>query len=123
MEATRNILLVLHFVGLAALFGGFLAQIASPIKNVAAGMMHGALLSLIAGVGLVGVRSSLHESDPANWPMSDHAKVGVKSLILAVILIVGYTSRKKDKDLGNTTAWLTVGLLAFTNIVIAVFWG
>jgi hypothetical protein len=55
--------------------------------------------------------------------MSDHAKVGVKTLILAVILIVGYTSRKKDKDLGNTTAWLTVGLLAFTNIVIAVFWG
>ena len=51
MEATRNILLVLHFVGLAALFGGFLAQIASPIKNVAAGMMHGALLSLIAGIG------------------------------------------------------------------------
>jgi hypothetical protein len=107
MEATRNILLVLHFVGLAALFGGFLAQIASPIKNVAA----------------VGVRSSLHNSDPTNWPMSDHAKVGVKTLIIVVILIVGYTSRKKDKDSGNTTAWLTVGLLAFTNIVIAVFWG
>ena len=81
------------------------------------------LLSLIAGVGLVGVRSSLHESDPTNWPMSDHAKVGVKTLIIVVILIVGYTSRKKDKDSGNTTAWLTVGLLAFTNIVIAVFWG
>jgi hypothetical protein len=55
--------------------------------------------------------------------MSDHAKVGVKTLIIVVILIVGYTSRKKDKDSGNTTAWLTVGLLAFTNIVIAVFWG
>ena len=68
MEATRNILLVLHFVGLAALFGGFLAQIASPVKNVAAGMMHGALLSLIAGLGLVGVRTSLHGSDPTNWP-------------------------------------------------------
>jgi len=123
MEATRNILLVLHFVGLAALFGGFLTQIASPIKNVAAGMMHGALLSLIAGIGLVGVRTSLHESDPTNWPLPDNAKVAVKSLIVTVILIVGYTSRKKDKDSGNTTAWLAVGLLAFTNIVIAVFWG
>jgi len=123
MEATRNILLVLHFVGLAALFGGFLAQIASPVKNVAAGMMHGALLSLIAGIGLVGVRTSLYESNPENWPLPDNAKVAVKSLIITVILIVGYTSRKKDKDAGNSTAWLTVGLLAFTNIVIAVFWG
>ena len=122
METTRNVLLVLHFVGLAALFGGFLAQIASPVKNVAAGMMHGALLSLIAGIGLVGVRTSLHESDPANWPLTDNAKVAVKSLIITVILIVGYTSRKKGKDAGNSSAWLTVGLLAFTNIVIAVFW-
>jgi hypothetical protein len=55
--------------------------------------------------------------------LPDNAKVAVKSLIVTVILIVGYTSRKKDKDSGNTTAWLTVGLLAFTNIVIAVFWG
>ena len=123
MEATRNILLVLHFVGLAALFGGFLAQIASPIKNVAAGMMHGALLSLIAGVGLVGVRSSLHESDPTNWPMSDHAIVGVKTLIIVVIFIFGYTGVKKEKDSENTSAWLTFGLLAFSNFVIAVFWG
>lgn len=123
MEATRNILLVLHFVGLAALFGGFLAQISSPVKNVAAGMMHGALLSLLTGIGLVGARTSLYESNPESWPLPDNAKVAVKSLIITVILIVGYTSRKNDKDAGNSTAWLTVGLLAFTNIVIAVFWG
>ena len=55
MEAVSNVFLVLHFVGLAALFGGFLAQMTSATKQITNGMLHGALLSLIAGIVLVGV--------------------------------------------------------------------
>lgn len=124
MAAVSNIFLVLHFVGLAALFGGFLAQMSSQSKTITNGMLHGALLSLIAGVVMVGVRYPLHDQDAAAYPLYDNGKISVKLLILAVILIIGYTSKKRSKasGQGDTAAWATVGLLTFTNIVIAVFW-
>ncbi len=124
MAAVSNIFLVLHFVGLAALFGGFLTQMSSQTKQVTNGMLHGALLSLIAGLVLVGVRYPLNDQDAAAYPLYDNGKIAVKLLILLVILILGYTSKKRSKDSaqGDTPAWATVGLLTFTNIVIAVFW-
>lgn len=124
MEAVSNIFLVLHFVGLAALFGGFLAQMSVQAKTITNGMLHGALLSLVAGVVLVGVRYPLNDQDAATYPLYDNGKISVKLLILFVILILGYTSKKRSKDSGqgDTAAWATVGLLTFTNIVIAVFW-
>lgn len=124
MEAVGNIFLVLHFVGLAALFGGFLGQMAAQVKHVTNGMLHGGLLSLIAGIAMVGVRYPLHDQDPNAYPLFDNGKISVKFLIVAVILIIGYTSKKRNKGTGNgdTAAWATVGLLTLTNIVIAVFW-
>ena len=124
MEAVSNIFLVLHFVGLAALFGGFLGQMSSKMKSVTSGMLHGALLSLIAGLVLVGVRYPLNDQDSAAYPLYDNGKITVKLLILLVILILGYTSKKRGKasGQGDTAAWATVGLLTYTNIVIAVFW-
>jgi hypothetical protein len=124
MEAIGNIFLVLHFVGLAALFGGFLAQMTSTSKQITSGMLHGALLSLIAGIAMVGIRYPLNEQDPNAFPLFNNGKISVKLLIMVVILIIGYTSKKKSKTSGqsDTTAWATVGLLTLTNIVIAVFW-
>jgi hypothetical protein len=124
METVSNIFLVLHFVGLAALFGGFLAQMSAQSKSITNGMLHGALLSLIAGIVLVGVRYPLNDQDPNSYPLFDNSKISVKLLILFVILILGYTSKKRSKESlqGDTTAWATIGLLTFTNIVIAVFW-
>jgi len=124
MEAVSNIFLVLHLVGFAALFGGFLAQLGAQAKSITNGMLHGALLSLVAGVVLVGVRYPLNDRDAVAYPLYDNGKISVKLLILFVILILGYTSKKRSKDSGqgDTAAWATVGLLTFTNIVISVFW-
>ena len=124
METIGNVLLVLHFIGLAALFGGFLGQMAAPIKQITNGMLHGALLSLVAGIAMVGVRYPLHDQDPNAYPLFDNGKISVKFLIVAVILIIGYTSKKRNKESGqeDTAAWATVGILTLTNIVIAVFW-
>ena len=124
METVSNIFLVLHFVGLAALFGGFLAQMSAQSKSITNGMLHGALLSLIAGIVLVGVRYPLNNQDPNSYPLFDNSKISVKLLILFVILILGYTSKKRSKESlqGDATAWATIGLLTFTNIVIVVFW-
>ena len=124
MEAVSNVFLVLHFVGLAALFGGFLAQMTSATKQITNGMLHGALLSLIAGIVLVGVSYPLNDQDSSAYPLYDNSKISVKLLIVAAILIIGYTSKRKSKNSGqgDTAAWATVGLLALTNIIIAVFW-
>ena len=124
MEAVGNIFLVLHFVGLASLFGGFLAQMTSASKQITRGMLHGALLSLISGIAMVGTRYPLNEQDSNAFPLFNNGKMAVKLLIVVVILILGYTSRKKVKasGQGDATAWAAVGLLTLTNIVIAVFW-
>lgn len=113
MEFLRLLLLFLHFVGLAVLLGGFLAQVGQSALRITPGMFHGALLQLVTGLGLVGVREAedLHV---------DNAKIGVKLLVLVAIFVVVLLNRKKDRvDVGP---WAAVGLLTLINIAVAVFW-
>jgi hypothetical protein len=119
LEIVRNSLLVLHFVGIAALLGGFLSQFRARERKIQAGMLHGAYLALLTGVGLVGIRYPLHDENPA-YPLPDNAKIFVKLLLLVVIVILAITAKKKPAVDSGT--WLGIGLLSFTNIVIAVFW-
>ena len=120
LEIVRNSLLVLHFIGFAALFGGFLSQSRVRERKIQAGMLHGALLTFVAGIGLVGVRYPLHDQDPNAWPLPDNAKVLVKTLLIIVILILAFHNRKKLAVDSGT--WLSIGLLTLANIVIAIFW-
>lgn len=113
MEFLRDLLLFLHFVGIAVLLGGFFAQIGKSALRVTPGMFHGALLMLVTGLGLVGVR----EAD--DLPV-DHAKVGVKLTVLIAIFVVILLNRGKEKV--GVGPWLSIGLLGILNIAIAVFW-
>ena len=90
MTIARNIFLLLHVVGFLGILGALLSQIPKPQKRILGGVLHSALLSLISGIALVGIRTSLHASDAATWEAPDHTKVGIKFLILAVILFLGY---------------------------------
>ena len=58
MEFLYNLIVVLHFVGLASLLGGFIVQMKSPDKGVNPAMLHGALTQLVTGVVLVGLLES-----------------------------------------------------------------
>ena len=119
LEIVRNSLLVLHFVGMAALLGGFISQFRSRERKIQSGMLHGAYLALITGIALVGIRYPLNDQNP-DYALPDNAKIFVKLLLLVVIVLLALSSRKKqDVDSGS---WLGIGLLSFTNIVIAVFW-
>ena len=120
-ELTRNTLVVLHIVGLASLFGGFLTQMkamAAKAAKVIPAMVHGVWTAFITGLLLVGV---------AEWRIAmgsdieiDHMKIGVKSLVVLVILILVMANRKKDKV--ATPVFGAIGALTLTNIVLAVFW-
>lgn len=116
MDFLYNVILILHFVGLAGLLGGFLAQLKSPDKQVNNAMWHGALLQIVTAILLVVFAEAKWVDEPLN-----HAVIGIKSLILLAILLIAMVSRKKAAP--QVGAWAAVGLLTFANICIAVLAG
>ena len=55
MDFVYSLILILHFIGLASVVGGFLVQMRSPQKGVNPAMLHGALTQLVTGLLLVGL--------------------------------------------------------------------
>ena len=124
MELTdiiRYSLVVLHFIGLASLLGGFMAQMkamASGTARIVPAMVHGAWTLLITGLALVGV-AEWRISMGANFEL-DHMKIGIKSLVLIAILVLVLLNRKKDSV--KAPVFGAIGGLAILNVVLAVFW-
>nr|WP_202628090.1 hypothetical protein [Cellulomonas sp. APG4] len=104
-------MLVLHFVGLASLLGGFLVQMKSRTKRVEAAMFHGALTQLVTGLALVGIA----EAGDADV---NHMKVGLKLVVLVAITALVLVGRRKESV--STGVWGAIGGLTLVNVVIAV---
>ena len=116
MEFVYNLLVVLHFIGLASLLGGFLVQMKSADKGVNPAMLHGALTQLITGVLLVGIASAgLVPGEEV-----DHAKIAVKLVIVLIITALAIVGRKRTPP--QVGLWGAIGALTLVNVVIAVFW-
>lgn len=113
MDFAYNLILILHFIGLASVVGGFLVQMRSAEKGVNPAMLHGALTQLVTGVILVGL-AEMQDEDV------DHAKIGVKLAITVIVTVLAFVGRKKP--LPQTGLWAAIGTLAIANIVIAVLW-
>lgn len=118
MENTYKIFLVLHFIGLAGLLGGLLAQIPNKPRKLQPSVLHSAWLMIIAGVAMVGLNQSMHAND-ATVELLDHVKIAIKSVVVTVILTLGYMNIKKT--MLSTKIWALMMGLAITNIVVAVF--
>ena len=121
IDITRNSLIVLHFVGLASLLGGFLTQMkamATKSARVVPAMVHGVWTAFVTGLLLVGVREWMAAMQWAGE--LDHMKIGVKSLVVLVILVLVMANRKKEAVV--TPVFGAIGALTLTNIVLAVFW-
>lgn len=114
MKVLQECLLVLHFVGIASLLGGFLTQLAAPVKRVVPAMLHGAGTMLVTGLGLYAVDDNgLHHAQPA-------AKMAVKLGVLVVISALLWTQRSKEQI--TKEVYFGIGGLTLANIIIAVFW-
>ena len=111
MDLARDIVLILHFVGLASLLGGFLVQMKPKEKVVNAAMFHGALTQLVTGLLLVGIRE-----------MGDgevnHVKIGIKLVLLLVIGALVIVHRKRESV--STGVWGAIGALTVAEIAVAV---
>ena len=113
MDFLEETLVVLHFIGLASLLGGFLVQIKTTPRVVNNAMVHGILTQLVTGVLLVGIAES--GDDPV-----DHAKIAVKLTVAVVVAVLVFANRKRE--VLSTAAWGLIGGLTVANIVVAVFW-
>ena len=113
METLRLVLLTLHLLGFAALFGGLLAQLREPEKSVNALMRDGIGTAFLAGLLLVGVLEA------GDGPV-DRTKIGVKFGVGLVVLVLVMANVRKPR----IPAGLFWALLALTvgNVAVAVFW-
>ena len=109
MDAAQLALVFIHLLGMAAVVGGYFAGIRSVPKRLSAGMVHGTLLQLLSGVLLLGLGT-----EPVN-----HAKFGIKIAITVVLLLISWP-RRRDQEIPSGT-YHAVGILALTNVAIAVF--
>ncbi len=115
METLRGIVLIVHLIGFAALFGGWLVE-ALGARRITRIMNLGLALAAIAGLALA-----------APWGIEydlDYTKIGVKFAILLAIgalLGIGSARQKRTQSVPSAMFWL-VGILTLANAVIAVLW-
>ena len=113
MELSRNILLGVHLISML----GILFSLLTSRKKLSPGLTHSALLALVAGIGLVGIRYGLHSQDPMKWSTPDNAKISIKLIFVIAILALAYVNKKKESLSPMVIPWiagLTIG-----NIIIA----
>ena len=113
MEIAIKIVLILHFIGLAGIIGGWAATMKAPAMNKA--ILHGSIVQVVTGILLVG----LNEANDADL---NHMKIGIKLLVAVVILVLAIVGTRKEAKAPGTSGSLATaaGLLAILNVIIAV---
>ena len=113
MLLAYQILVLVHLIGFAALFGGILVQLRSKEPEVNAAMLHGSLTLLITGFGLVALQEI--GPDPVN-----HLKIAIKLIITAMIVLLVVKNRKFASI--PRGLWGLIGGLTIANAAVAVLW-
>lgn len=117
MTIVYDLLLFLHFVGLALLLGAFLVQVRDPQKTVTRWMWDGALTQVVTGILMVGMlsMSMIPDETPNN------AIVGVKLIIAIVIAVIAFIGKRRPAP--QVGLWAAIGILTIVNMLIATFVG
>jgi hypothetical protein len=113
MELVGNIVLLLHLIGFASIFGGFLVQVRSADPEINMAMLHGSYVQLLTGIALV-VFAEL-DPEPVN-----HIKIAIKllvALIIAVLVIINRRFSSIPRGL-----LMLLGGLTLANAAVAVLW-
>jgi len=113
MEIVERVLVLLHLVGFAALFGGLVVQARTPHPEVNVSMVWGAWLELLTGAGLVAL--ILASSEPVHYPQL------VVKLLLTLVLVLLVSKNRKFSSIPRGL-WALMGGLTLLNAVVAVLW-
>ena len=115
MNAIYYTAFAIHIICVIAILGMLLSQARKTQKKLNPGVVHATLTSLVAGLVMVGLFTKVHSDEVLN-----HTKFGIKGLVIAVILTLGYQNVKKS-ELKNSI-WAAMLGLTVLNILIASLW-
>lgn len=116
METLRHIVLFVHLIGFAVLFGAWAVQAFGGKREFTRLMSIGMMIAAIAGLALA-----------APWGISyelNYVKLGVKLVLLLIIgalLGIGTARQKRGASVPPVMFWL-VGILTAANAAIAAIW-
>ncbi|MFJ3472417.1 Fe-S protein [Microbacterium maritypicum] len=116
METLRHIVLFVHLIGFAVLFGSWAAQAFGGKHEFTRLMNIGMAIAAVAGLALA-----------APWGISyelNYVKIGVKLVILLIIgalLGIGLGRQRRGAAIPPAVFWL-VGILTAVNAAIAAIW-
>jgi hypothetical protein len=113
MELVRAVVLLLHLIAFAALFGGILVQLRAREPEINGAMLHGSYSMLVTGIGLAVI------VELGNGQVN-YLQLGVKlfiSLIITILVIINRRFSSIPKGL-----WALLGALTLGNATIAVLW-
>ncbi|MFV0634698.1 hypothetical protein [Demequina sp.] len=114
MDVARYILIIAHFIGLAAILGPFLEQWRADAKRVTTTMVWGARAQIVTGLLLVGL-AEMGDGD------LNHVKIAVKVAVALAVAGLAEVGAKRDGDSARLF-WLLTGILTVVNIAVAVVW-
>lgn len=120
MELARLSLLVVHFLGLAALIGPFLAQVGGAQPPRVRLMLVGALVQVVTGNALIAAnRLQGLEVDEMKMIVKLAMAVGA----LGVLVLAGVKRRRTGPGVASVRPlFLIAGGLGVANVVVAVVW-
>lgn len=116
METLRSVVVLIHLVGFAILFGAWFAEVAARRIRVTRLMNWGLLVAGVAGLALAAPWGMTH--DP------NYVKIGVKLVVLLAIgalLGIGAGRQRRTDSVPPAVFWL-IGVLTLANAAIAVLW-
>jgi cation transport ATPase len=118
METLRHIVLFVHLIGFAVLFGAWAAQAFGGKKEFTRLMSIGMTIAAIAGLALAAPWGLPEGVEP------NYVKIGTKLVVLLAIgalLGIGTARQKRGDTLPTAVFWL-VGILTALNAGIAAIW-
>ncbi len=116
MEFLRHLVVLVHLVGFALLFGAWAVEAFNGRRQVTRLMNIGLVVAAVAGLALA-----------APWGISyelNYAKIGTKLVILLIIgalMGIGQGRQRKTGSVPPLMFW-SIGVLTFANAGIAVLW-
>ena len=113
MELVGQIVLLLHLIGFAALFGGILVQSKVREPEVNAAMLHGSYTMVVTGLGLAVVAEL--GSAPVNI-----AQLVIKLVVAVIITFLVIINRRFTSI--PKGLWGLLGVLTLGNAVLSVLW-
>lgn len=116
METLRHVVVFIHLIGFAVLFGAWAAQAFGGKRQITKIMDYGLAIAGVAGLALA-----------APWGIEydlNYVKIGVKLVVLLIIgtlLGIGSARQKRGETVPPAVFWL-IGVLALLNAGLAVIW-